>query len=91
MLSIIGSESERDSKAVVEVASFLNHFELVAVAIKHRIINEDLYAEWLRTKYVQTWEDAEAFIVAMCKEGKHERLFREFEALAKKWKVLIGQ
>lgn len=91
LLSIIASETEKDPTAVIEVASFLNHFELVAVAIKHHIINEDLYKEWFKTSYLRTWHDSEAFIVAMRKEKDHPALFQEFESLAKEWRGPIDQ
>lgn len=48
-----GWQKPDNRKAIVDVTSFLNHFELVAVGIKHGIINEELYLEWFKGPYVQ--------------------------------------
>lgn len=78
-------QKPENRKAIVEVTSFLNHFELVAVGIKHGIIHEGLYMEWFRGPYVHVWKDSEPFIVAMRQQKQRKLLFCEFEELAQKW------
>ena len=55
------------------------------MAIKNRIIDEDLYKEWFCTAYVRTWRDAHSFVIEMRKEIENPRLYFQFEQLAKKW------
>ena len=63
----------------------MNHFELVAVAIKNQAFDEKVYAEWFQGAYVKAWEESEAYVVAIRRQRKNHRIFLGFEQLAKKW------
>lgn len=69
----------------VVVTSLLNHFEAVAVAIKHQAISEVIYKDWQRTNFVQAWKRAESFIIESRKKEGRETAWVNFEGLARKW------
>ena len=81
----------------IQVTTFLNHFELVAIAIKHRIIDEKLYAEWWRSSLVRAWRDAEGFVVELRRDRNEksthsgDRIYKPLEDLALKWEKEIKQ
>ena len=80
----------------VELIAFLNHFELVAIAIENFSLDEALYREWSRTSYVRTWMDAQSVVRDYRKEKQFEAAFSKFESRARAWataeelKVLDG-
>lgn len=49
---IIDPKSNAERRDAVRVLEVLNHFEIVAVGIEHKIIDSKLYKEWLRSTYV---------------------------------------
>ena len=73
--------SETDSSRHVP-----QHFECVAVAIRHDIIDEALYKEWFRGAYIRAWDDAHSFVIDLRqRKGKENpKLFVQFEELAAK-------
>ena len=67
------------------IALYLNHFELVAAAIKERAMDERMYKILHQDEYVWTWKHAEAYIAASRHKASQPRMYENFEALAKKW------
>ena len=83
--SLVNSDNPADDRDRIDVVTYLNHFELVAVAIKNRIIDEKLYKEWFCTAYIRTWRDAHSFVIEMREKIENPRLYFQFEQLVKKW------
>ena len=79
--------TERERKIVL-VITYLNHFECVATGIRHGIIDESLYKEWLRGDYINAWDDAHSFVIDLRqrKDKENPELFVQFQRLAEKWK-----
>lgn len=69
----------------LDVVAYLNRFELVGVAIKHKSIDEEMYKAWSCSRYVRTWEAAREIVEETRKYRQRTDLYCEFEALAEKW------
>lgn len=82
MLPHIATQDDSDT---VKVSNLLNHYELVATGIRHKIIDEKLYSEWLRGSYVRVWTRAKPFVLARRKHKRDDNLYKAFEELAKRW------
>lgn len=67
------------------VASVLNHYEGVAVGIKHKAISEKIYKDWNGSNFVDTWNKANAYITARRQMGSRDSAYRHFQDLATKW------
>ena len=86
---VISPNSDSDRRDAVRVLELLNHFELVAVGIEHKIIDSRLYKEWFRDTYVQYWRVARPLVEKLRSERKSSRLFIRFEQLAYDWELEI--
>ena len=76
---------ERDRTLEMTILTYLNHYEVVAIAIDRRIISEDLYAMWFRNGYVKNWKQAEPFVMHLRRIKKSNTIFDEFKKLAIRW------
>ena len=66
-----------------DVLAWLNHHEVVALGIKHRTLDRNLYFDWLEDLYRADWELAKDFVGTLRSKGENaENAFTEFEALA---------
>ena len=82
---LLGLDTQSARQDALDVRSFLNHYELVAIAIREGIINESLYAMWYRTSYVRIWQKAEPYIVALRQERKSDQIYCNLEEQAHRW------
>jgi hypothetical protein len=71
-----------DEQAIIN--NVLNRYELVAIGIHERTINERIWKRWLRTGTVQDWIAAKPYI-AQLRQNKFSALYCEYERLAKRW------
>ena len=67
------------------VASMLNHYEAVAVAIKRGVMSEDIYKDWSRSNYVDAWQKADAYVTERRRTAARPTAYVNFERLAEKW------
>ncbi len=67
------------------IVTYLNHCELVAVAIKKGVVNKQMYKLSNRTQYVTTWELASEYIKAERNKPDHRTAYENFEHLALQW------
>lgn len=74
-----------DNTKLATVTMYLNHYEVVAIAVGSGALDEDMYKMWNRTVYVQTWKRAHEYIVDARNRKNHPTLLEHFEALAKRW------
>lgn len=76
----------RARELALDILMYLNHYELVAIAIGRGLIDEDLYASWYRSSYANTWRSASGFVMQLRRQhrGAANR-FAEFECLARRW------
>ncbi|MFZ1417125.1 MAG: DUF4760 domain-containing protein [Burkholderiaceae bacterium] len=63
----------------------LNKYEFVAIAIKKRVMDEDLMKEMQKQNFIKFWNYAHKTIFSLRKNENKPTLFNEFEELAKKW------
>lgn len=68
-----------------DVIAYLNHCELVAVAIKDGAMDETMYQRFNQSAYVQAWNRAQEFIRTARNRKTQPTLFEHFEGLATKW------
>lgn len=79
------TEIEKGGSDVPTIRAFLNHYELVAIGIEKKIIDEPFYSEWGRTLLVSHWKMSEKFVEAFRQVTKQRSGLKKFEELAKKW------
>jgi len=72
------------SREATVIRAVLNTYELVAIGIVEKTMDEDLYKRWYRTSVVEDWMTVKAF-VGVYQRAHNPKLFCEFEALARKW------
>lgn len=73
------------------VLDFLNHYELVALGIRQKILDEKFYKRWMRSVFIRDWDAATKFIekerwVKIEDKWYYRRnFFEHFEHIAIKW------
>ena len=75
----------KQRKKLIEVTTFLNHYELAASGVNHDIIDEELYSEWTRSSLIRVWKDAEAFVVELRRVRGSPKAYCQLEELADSW------
>lgn len=70
---------------VVTVRALLNHYELIAIGIRHKIISGKFYEEWSRTVLINNWKRSKAFIAANREVSGRDAALREFQKLGERW------
>jgi len=69
---------------------YLNHCELVAVAIQEKAMHEEMYKLCGRTAYVQTWVLARDYIKERRNAPGRKTLYENFQRLAERWEQEPG-
>ena len=83
---LLDSKTESDRKCLREVLDFINHYELIAVSINKQILDEDFYKHWMRSSYVEHYDDSRELIEAIREKAGSNTFFEYFEALSSKWR-----
>ena len=78
--SLARKQEPEDASVIV---SYLNHCELVAIAIQENAMHEEMYKLFRRTAYIRTWSLAKAYIKE--RRQTHKTLYENFQRLAEKW------
>jgi hypothetical protein len=76
-------KSSSDESAIVRAT--LNRYELVAIGIRRRTLDEKLYKRWCRTTLVGDWMACKPFVMQLRQNTQAATYFNEFEALVRKW------
>lgn len=69
--AIVEAESTADKQ---DVLAWLNHHEIVAVGVKHRALDRNLYFDWLGSLYRADWELAHSFVRTLRDQERRRRL-----------------
>lgn len=85
-----GHEISEDRQNVLD---FMNHYELVAIGIQNKILNEKIYSDWMGSPFVRDWLAIQDFVdrerwKERLSDGSlryHQPLFEHFNKLACKW------
>lgn len=80
-----GDAGDAQWDELADINMYLNHCELVAVAITSDALDEEMYKRAHRTLYVQAWYRYEWFIRYACTKKSQSSMFEHFEDLARKW------
>jgi len=68
-----------------QIRSILNRYELVAIGIKQKTIDEKSYKDWCRTTLVKDWLECKPFVMEIRRQAKNPNFYCELEWLAKRW------
>ena len=85
---LLNPRTESIRKDALDVNVFLNHYELVAIGIKEKIINERLYRDWYKTSYVRIWRKARPYVMALRDSRGSMDIFCNLQTQAEKWDSL---
>lgn len=74
------------------VNDYLNHYELVAVGIFQRILDEKFYRSWMRAPFVRDWNAAVDFVQRERWRREtdgtwtyNEKIFCNYQKMARRW------
>jgi hypothetical protein len=82
-----GTDEQRTSKQALAIRTVLNIHELTAVSIEEGVIEERVFRKWFNKTYFDDFETMRDFINAVRAHRNNNAIFKEFEAVAKKWKT----
>jgi hypothetical protein len=85
LAAVASLENGQPKEEALEISTFLNYFEIVAIGIRRGALDRQIYADWFRGVYIRTWRDAESFIVEWRNQRKAHRAYIEFQRLASEW------
>jgi hypothetical protein len=87
-------KNEAAEKNLAIVRQCLNHYELVSIGIREGIYDEKIYRRWYNQSFIRDWQSTrivvEQFRRDIVKDGgfaRADRLFAEFDELARLWKA----
>jgi hypothetical protein len=72
---------------------YLNHYELVAIGVRNGVLDADMYRLWMQSAFVDTWNDAAAWVQAIRLRGRtkgdpqayNHKAYEHFAHLAARW------
>ena len=67
------------------IRAVLNRYELVAIGIKVKTVDESSYKDWFRSTLVADWRACKPYLTELRRLRRNPKIFCELEALAKKW------
>lgn len=79
------SKDQKDQTDYDAVLQIMNHYEMISVGINSGILSAEIYDRYYRTRFVKDWIEAKALIAEERRVADNDRLFVEFETLAKNW------
>ncbi len=80
-----GSASDEQWSEYASINMYLNHCELVAVAIDSGALDEEMYKKANQSLYVQAWDRSKEYIQHARAAKSQPTMFEHFEILAKRW------
>jgi hypothetical protein len=89
--SLVNPTTDTQRKQRTQVLFFLNHYELVAVGCKNRVLDETFYSQFMRGAIVRDWEASKEFIESLRSTPAKLSIFEHFEELATRWQRDIEQ
>ncbi|HEX79134.1 MAG TPA: hypothetical protein G4O19_03145 [Dehalococcoidia bacterium] len=80
-----------NSAGNIKAQKICAYFETVGTLWKHKLINEELLFDWFSVSAV--WKRAKAYALGWRKQSGEQRLYENFESMAKahmKWQDQVG-
>jgi hypothetical protein len=84
LVALVNAESDAERKSRRDLHDFLNHYELIAIAIKNKILDERFYKDWMKSTYIKHYDECSDYIMEIRKSAPLS--YVEFESLANKWR-----
>ena len=85
MIDILHSEKRRDTEDRYALIVFLNHYELLCIAMRKGVIDEKLFCLYHRGVLIHHWHDAREYIKAARIKTENEKAYNHFETFATYW------
>lgn len=86
-------QESKDKDERQAVLDYLNHYELISIGIKKKILDDEFYKDWMRGPFVRDWNSASKFIQRerwkwdekSQKWHYHDALYANFQSIACRW------
>lgn len=82
---IIEPKTDGDTEARLKVQTYLNTLELVCVAIKRHVIDEDICADLIQNTITRTWQLVEHLTDTIRDKEKNDSYYTALQFVATKW------
>ena len=89
--AVVNPQKTEDFERRGIVVTFLNHHEMIAIAIKQQAVDESLFKDWAHATYVHSWDISKGFIGHWKDTTKHNMGLSNFKELAEKWRESLPQ
>lgn len=76
---------QQASDQTLILRSILNRYELTAVGINEKTLNQRVYRRYIRTSLVEDWIACKPYVVQRRQTTNNPKLYCEIEKLAKRW------
>ncbi len=84
--NILSPKSNKDHERRRCISNVLNHYELVAIAIDHRTVDEEIVKQYSYTVMTSTWDICEP-LIAKINTSDRSTAYVNYRKLAAKWKA----
>ncbi|QPH54747.1 DUF4760 domain-containing protein [Pontivivens ytuae] len=81
----------RELQDGIFVITYLNSFELIAIGINKKIIDEEMYRQWHEGHFINVWNCSVAAVGVLRYVKKNKRLFKQWERVARQWSGEKGE
>ena len=82
---ILDAKTPAELKNRLAVLNYLNIFEVLCVAIRQNVIDENVCKAVIGDSLVKRWKDSQDLITEMRREAKDDEYFEHFEAIKNSW------
>ncbi len=79
-------DAHKDSKERAAILEILNNYEFIAVGVREKAFDFNLYKRMSYGTVVRDWDCFKSFVYDLRQKNDRKTLFQEFEWLAKKFK-----
>jgi len=83
----LSSHVEVDSDQRKDILKVINHHEFIAVGIRMKAFDENVYKQMQCTNVLRLWSATKAFIYELREKDQKQTLFQDFERLATRWEA----
>lgn len=85
-LRSFASTDKMDTQEARHIRAVLNDYELMSLGVMSGLLDENLYRRWFRSSFLADHNAAKGYIDAVRGNRNIDALYKEFDALAAKWK-----
>ena len=85
LLTLLNPSGEEEFSQRLLISAMLNHYEMVAVAIRQGAFSEAIYKDWNRSTYVAAWTRLRRYVPPRRDQIEQQSAWENFEDLATRW------